>query len=244
MNKKLIALSVLVMAIFLVGCSGLGDKDALQTKTELEPTPTATDTTEQTSKDDTNKATEALDQEVISDGSLTTQATAQESQDNTKENKNEVVTIKVTSKSLTSEGKWLTAISSTMASPPGSNLSPQLSWDEVEGAQCYAIYMVDNSAGYWLHWRAKNVTVNTLEMGAELEDSSYIGPYPPGGVHEYEVFVYALKEAPQKYPGAFDSNMVYISKIEEKLDIIDGVPGNIIGKGSIKGTVTVGETVE
>ncbi len=155
-----------------------------------------------------------------------------------------VVTINVTSESLTSEGKWLTVINSTYASPPGSNLSPQLSWDEVEDATCYAIYMVDNSAGYWLHWRAKNVTETSLPIGAELKESSYIGPYPPSGTHEYEVIVYALKKAPEKYPGAFDSNLVSISTIEEKLDTVDGVPGNIIGKGSISGTVTVGEVVE
>ncbi|MFU0828508.1 MAG: hypothetical protein ACFWTJ_13450 [Lachnoclostridium sp.] len=162
----------------------------------------------------------------------------------TKTDENTVNSIKVTSESLTSDGKWLTVINSTNANPAGFNLSPQLSWDKVEGADCYAIYMVDNSAGYWLHWKAVNVKENNLALGAELEESSYIGPYPPSGTHEYEVTVYALKAAPDKYPGTIDSRLVSINTLEEKLDTADGVSGNIIGKGSITGTVTVGETVK
>lgn len=157
----------------------------------------------------------------------------------------EVIAINVTSETLTPEGKWLTVINSKKGSPAGSNLSPQLSWEPVAGAAHYAIYMVDNSAGYWLHWKAVNVKETQLALGAELEESKYEGPYPPSGIHEYEVIVYALKAAPEKYPGAFDStNRTAIALIEKGLDSIDGAPGNILGKGSVKGTVTVGETVE
>jgi len=81
-------------------------------------------------------------------------------------------------------------------------------------------------------------------LGSELEESSYIGPYPPSGTHEYEVIVYALKTSPDEYPGVFDNKLVPLSTIEKKLDTADGKPGNIIGKGSITGTVTVGEVVE
>lgn len=104
--------------------------------------------------------------------------------------------------------------------------------------------MVDNSAGYWLHWLAKNVKETSLPLGAELDESSYIGPYPPSGTHEYEVIVYALKTAPEEYPGVFDDNQVTINEIEETLDTVNGVRGNIIGKGSVTGTVTVGEIVQ
>lgn len=157
---------------------------------------------------------------------------------------NEVITINVSSESLTSEGKWLTVINSTSANPPGSNLSPQLSWDEVEGAGCYAIYMIDTSASNWLHWLAKNVKENNLTLGAELENSRYKGPYPPSGTHEYEVIVYALKGAPDKYRGNFDSDNPSMNDIEKSLDTINGVSGNIIAKGSITGTVTAGESAE
>lgn len=173
-----------------------------------------------------------------------TEDDVKEAENNENEAVPEVVAIKVTSESLTSYGKWLTVIKSTRGNPPGANLSPQLSWDKVEGASCYAIYMVDNSAGNWLHWLAKNVTENNLPLGAELKDSKYEGPYPPSGIHEYEVIVYALKAAPDKYPGKFDNINSSVSAIEEKLDIANGKSGNIIGKGSVIGTVTFGETVE
>jgi len=76
----------------------------------------------------------------------------------------------------------------------GENKSPQLSWTPVEGASCYAIYMIDTTASNWCHWIAKDVKVTELELGAELENSQYIGPYPPGGVHTYEVMIFALKK--------------------------------------------------
>ncbi len=50
---------------------------------------------------------------------------------------------------LTSEdiedGFWVDAISS---SPAGDDVSPQLSWDPVDGSDQYIIYMVDISAQY------------------------------------------------------------------------------------------------
>ena len=91
--------------------------DSLQNKPNIEPTPTVIETKDPETENDT-KTTET-----------------------------EVIKIKVTSESLTSEGKWLTTINSKKGNPAGSNQSPQLSWDKVEGANCYAIYMVDNSDG-------------------------------------------------------------------------------------------------
>lgn len=218
MKRKSMALLALLLTACMSACS-TKTADFSQGKPEGEPTPSIAETQEQGVQE-------------------------QEAENNMRETESEVITIKVTSESLTPDGKWLTVINSTHANPAGSNLSPQLSWDEVEGAACYAIYMVDNSAGYWLHWRAKNVKETSLPLGADLEESSYIGPYPPSGTHEYEVIVYALKTAPEKYPGTFDSSLTPLSTIEQKLDTVGGVPGNIIGKGSITGTVNVGEIVE
>lgn len=155
-----------------------------------------------------------------------------------------VGTITVTSESLTDEGKWITAINRTSATPKGDNLSPQLSWSEVDGAGLYAIYMVDRSANNWLHWKAKHVQVTSLELGEQLADSEYVGPYPPSGVHEYEIIVYALKAAPDEYAGAFNLGNYLYDSIEEKLDTSGGKRGNILAQGSVKGTVTVGEIVE
>lgn len=79
------------------------------------------------------------------------------------------------------DGVWDTVITNT---DYGKNVSPQLSWEPVEGAKSYVIYMVDTSAGNWLHWRAGNITETTLEQGSATE-CEYIGPYPPSGTHNY-----------------------------------------------------------
>lgn len=158
--------------------------------------------------------------------------------------KPEIVKIDVTSASLTDAGKWITAINSKHANPAGDNLSPQLTWSQVDEAGLYAVYMRDISANNWLHWKARNVQVTSLDMGEVLEGSNYVGPYPPSGTHEYEVIVYALKAAPDKFAGSFDTSNNDYKAVEEKLDTSGGQRGNIIGKGSISGTVTVGENVE
>ena len=93
----------------------------------------------------------------------------------------------------------------------GDNLSPQLSFDEVEGAKYYYIYMIDETAGCWVHWRAC-VEKTKLEHGAnksEYKDDPgflYKGPYPPvgSGEHVYTIYVFAMKNEPVvKIEGGF-----------------------------------------
>lgn len=223
MKKKNIAFLAILMTALMTGCSNLKSTDS---------------TANNNSENDLATVTENNNEEAEKEAENMETAT------NRNDSETEVIEIGVTSESLTPDGKWLTVINNTTASPKGSNLSPQLNWDKVDGAACYAIYMVDNSAIYWIHWIAKNVTVNELSLGEELDNSRYIGPYPPSGTHEYEVIVYALKQSPENYPGAFDNNLVPIKTIEKQLDTVNEIPGNIIGKGSITGTVTVGEVVE
>lgn len=148
--------------------------------------------------------------------------------------------IKVTSESLKEDGYWSSTINAPKANPAGDNSSPQLAFDAVEGASCYAIYMIDTSAGNWLHWKAEGVLMNTLAEGQVLDNSQYIGPYPPSGVHTYEVWVYALKEAPDKYPGNFDSSNLSLDDMEATLDKVGGINGNILGKGCVSGIVEKG----
>jgi len=147
----------------------------------------------------------------------------------------------VTSSSLREDGKWLSVITNTEA---GENKSPQLSWSPVKNANYYAIYMFDTSAGDWLHWIAKDLTVTELELGAKLDNSQYIGPYPPSGTHTYEITVYALSEKPDSYGGAFDAPNYNMDKIINRLNTSDGKPGNILAKGVISGTYTYGDIVE
>ena len=156
----------------------------------------------------------------------------------------ELKNIEITSKSLTKDGFWSTAISGTSAFPAGLNKTPQLSWTAVEGATCYAIYMYDTSASNWMHWKSINITSTSIELGAKLEKSKYFGPYPPSGTHEYQVIVYALKEPVEKCPGTMDSPAIDIRTNEQNLDEINGSTGNIIGKGILSGKVTIGLKVE
>ena len=64
----------------------------------------------------------------------------------------------VTSTNLHS-GVWDTVITNT---ENGNNVSPQLSWEPVESAKSYVIYMVDTSAGNRLHWSSGNITETSL----------------------------------------------------------------------------------
>lgn len=98
-------------------------------------------------------------------------------------------------------GMWDVQITNT---EDGSNRSPQISFEPVEGADHYVIYMVDESANNWVHWLALDVRETELEFGANQgkygndEGFQYVGPYPPkgSGEHVYTVYVYALKAEP------------------------------------------------
>lgn len=225
MRKTFVYLGLILASIFLAACiknNVTPESDTYSSSADVE---TVSDKTPDSTAEETSEPIPSDDVEPAADQS------------------SNLVTIEVTSESLTQDGKWITDITSFNATPAGKNLTPQLSWSEVEGATVYAIYMIDISADNWIHWKAKNVQVTSLELGAELEDSLYIGPYPPSGTNEYKIIVYALKTTPDKYPGSYNSSNAFIEKLDE-LDIANGQPGNILGIGSISGTVTVGETVE
>ena len=144
-------------------------------------------------------------------------------------------------------GVWSDRITNT---DKGENLSPELSFDKVEGADYYFIYMVDESANNWVHWVASDVREEELATGANVNqykdnpEFKYVGPYPPvgSGEHTYTIFVYAMKGKPDKdmdlkFDEEFHSadymyyNYLSISK--------SGNPdkyGNVIAYGYISGT--------
>ena len=133
------------------------------------------------------------------------------------------------------DGVWDTDITNTKN---GSNRSPQLSWEAVDGASCYGIYMIDTSAGSWMHWRSLSSGETVLPAGW-APGSEYVGPYPPDGTHDYEILVFAFKNAPEKLKGSFDSSN---PKLLEAFRTMDGEEGgNIISCGHIKGTYTHGD---
>jgi len=146
----------------------------------------------------------------------------------------------LTSESIT-DGVWNSVITNTAR---GSNVSPQLSWEPVENAAGYAVYMIDTSAKNWLHWKSADVKETILSEGWASE-TEYVGPYPPGGTHTYDVYVFALKNSPKEIAGNFDSSndnfMSNWNDMMTSLDTSDGTPGNIISYGYLSGTYTAGE---
>jgi phosphatidylethanolamine-binding protein (PEBP) family uncharacterized protein len=147
--------------------------------------------------------------------------------------------MKVTSDDL-KNGVWDNSITNTSK---GQNMSPHLSFDKVEGASYYVIYMVDESANNWVHWYAE-VSDTTLNHGANSGD--YIGPYPPmgSGDHTYTVYVYALSDKPGRvYTGKYpEFNEPWFSGdiLWSDLNIKDGstqpiLYGNVISYGYIQG---------
>ncbi len=156
-----------------------------------------------------------------------------------------IAQLTVTSETIHSDGKLPTVCCWKSANPAGENVSPQLSWDAVDGAGCYCVYMLDVSANCWLHWRVRETQLTSFEQGATPEDSDYKGPYPPSDTHEYKIFVYALKAAPDAFSSVFDGANTDLDKtLDAALDLSGGENGNLLGKGSISCFVTSGEAVE
>jgi hypothetical protein len=133
------------------------------------------------------------------------------------------------------DGVWDTVITKT---EKGENRSPQLSWKPVDGASCYAVFMIDTSAGNWLHWKSVTDSETVLPAGWAPQ-SEYVGPYPPSGTHDYEIYVLALKEKPERIKGSFDNSN---PKMLEYAKEIDGEKeDNIISYGHLMGTYTHGD---
>ena len=132
------------------------------------------------------------------------------------------------------DGVWDTDITKT---EKGSNRSPQLSWKPVEGAGLYVIYMIDTSAGNWLHWLSVSESETELPAGW-APGNEYVGPYPPGGTHDYDVYVFALKEPVERLKGGFDASN---PKMFDFLKELDTSGGNIISYAHITGTYTYGD---
>ena len=166
-----------------------------------------------------------------------------ESEEEPEEVAAEPVELAPVSSSLTQDGKWLTVINETYANPSGLNESPALRFNEIPGAGFYAIYMIDVSASNWVHWIARNVTVTELAQGAVLDDSDYVGPYPPSGIHTYEIHIYALAVEPVEYPGTVNGTLSSIEEVESALDSVGGGTGNILASAVLSGTVEAGGAI-
>lgn len=216
--KKTVFTAVLSLAaIALTGCGDSKNDKQKDISTDIKITTSVQDTT---------------------DAVLTTEAETTTKSEAPAALLDELTTFNVTSENL-HDGVWDSVISNTSN---GENHSPQLSWESVENAESYVIYMIDTSAGNWMHWKSNGVTDTSLSEGWASE-SEYVGPYPPKGApHDYEIYVFALKKPVEEIKGWFDSNN---NKFFENLSILDtnsdGESGNIISYGHITGTYTNGD---
>ena len=158
----------------------------------------------------------------------------------------EKATMTVTSKDL-KDGKWSNRITNTRK---GKNLSPEISFDKVDGAEYCFIYMVDETANNWVHWIATDVRKESLESGAnkkEYKDSpdfKYVGPYPYGDSeeHTYTIYVYAMKGKPDsdielKIDESYLSgDYMYYNHLSISKRGDPNKYGNVISYGYISGT--------
>ena len=144
-------------------------------------------------------------------------------------------TFEVTSDSLT-DGVWDDITSNTHI---GENLSPQLSWEPVEGASEYAVYMFDTNTNGYLHWKSGGITVTSLPEGwaPPLE---YNGPHIGHGyTHNFDIYVIALKAPVSKLKGTVNGQNKKLGEFIKELDTDkDGNTGNIISYGKISGRFT------
>ena len=144
-------------------------------------------------------------------------------------------TFKVTSTSL-SDGVWNDIISNTDI---GENKSPQLSWEPVEGAKVYAIYMFDTITKGYLHWRSGGITETSLPEGW-ASPLDYNGPHIGHGyTHNFDIYVIALKAPVERVRGTVNGQNKKLGEFIKELDTdTEGNTGNIISYGKISGLYT------
>ncbi len=145
-------------------------------------------------------------------------------------------TFEVTSTDLV-DGVWSDVISNTHI---GENMSPQLSWEPVEGATEYVIYMVDSNSNGFLHWKSAGITETDLPTGWAPKLTEYNGPHVGHGyTHNFDVYVIALRQPANRLKGAMNWVNPQLDSFMEEVDTdIYGNTGNIIAYGKISGTFT------
>lgn len=223
---KLFVATMMTASILFTGCSS-DKKDTV--------------TTEEVIQESTKQVEPETTQEVAEENTTVVETTEEESTE--EEKKSFIVTEenlveKYDSFELKSEnikdGVWDDVISDTSK---GENKSPQLSWEPVEGAEVYAIYMVDVNMQHFIHWNSNGITETELPLGWASE-SEYVGPWPPeGGEHVYDVYVIAMKKPVERMKGGVNSSTERMQKFIDDADTdAEGNTGNIIACGHLTAT--------
>ena len=174
---------------------------------------------------------------------VTTEASAEAPADNSDDKfVSAYPAFKVTSESL--DGKYW----SKACAFQGDNLSPQLSWEPVEGATTYVIYMVDLTASNIIHWKLVGITETNIPQGwstsafsqGETSKADYVGPNPPSGsTNQYNVYVFALKAPVERVKGSLGAPSLKLQDFMDSLDTdVEGNTGNIVAVGRVTGYYT------
>ena len=131
-------------------------------------------------------------------------------------------TIEVTSESIF-YGEWIKETGGQ-----NGNVSPELSWEKVDGAAAYAVMITDlDTDDYFLHG-FKTIDTTHLDFG-DLGDDEFLGPIPPSP-HNYRVYVFALKKAVDPSLRVAKQNC----HPEDLFDLLNkDNPGNVIAYGSV-----------
>ena len=145
-------------------------------------------------------------------------------------------TFDVTSSDL-ENGVWNDIISNSKL---GENCSPELSWEAVEGAGEYAIYMVDRNSNGFLHWKADGIKEAGLPRGQARKLVEYNGPHLGHGyTHVFDVYVIALRAPAGKLGGCVNAVNPKMNDFFLDLDTdAEGNTGNIIAYGKVSGQYT------
>ena len=232
MKKPVILVCIMIVAL-CAGCGSSGDVTESATESITDAATTEETTTEEAPSEEASSE-EASSEEAVTEDTASKET---ESESTAKYNAfiDDYASFEVTSTSL-NNGVWDDVISNT---EKGSNKSPQLAWNAVDGAGLYVIIMDDPVAWDFMHWKSDNVTETSLAEGW-ADKSEYVGPYPPtGSTHTYEVYVVALKAPVERVKGAFGTSNPKFEENFKALDIdAQGNSGNIIAVGRISGTFT------
>lgn len=118
------------------------------------------------------------------------------------------------------------------------NLSPELTWEAVDGAGCYAVFMVDYATNAtYLFWFVV-VDETHLDRGRYTDKTEYIGPDRPEPT-DFVVYVVALKDEPKTVSYALDN---ITGDIDDKLNVLNtdhaGNTGNVLAYGRVRATYT------
>lgn len=243
-KKIIVSMLCVIMIASLAACGDSSKEDAKKEET-VQSTEAATEEAADKSQSAIEETTDAADKpqsatEADSESKTESEAEPEKEKSGVLAYDGDELVSKYTSFELKSEnlkdGVWDDAISYT---DRGSNQSPQLSWEPVEGASCYAIYMVDINMHYFIHWVSSDVTETELPLGWAKE-TEYVGPYPPdGGTHTYDVYVIALKNPVERLKGGLNSITQKMQDFIDSTDTdADGNTGNIIAIGHLSGDFT------